>query len=161
MNDALGRLQDLLERATPGPLSTGSLNGMCVFTDATKSVAVASVYTSPEDARLIALAPVLVSDMIALAEAAEYARECLEGFSTLRPVSMTEPYPASDYDEWRILRKDAYHVALPDLEAALSTVLAHIDDSLPIEGEGEGRSRARERSVERTSATDLSLEGGS
>ena len=76
---------------------------------------------------LWALAPAL-GEAAVLAEAAAYALDILEGFGNLRPISMTEPYPPSDYDEWRILRKDVAHVSVPALRAALAAFIAAISD---------------------------------
>lgn len=130
---ALERLQDLLERATPGPWGWLFMPGGEHESDEDLLMSLVNgggtVLSSdggywPErggsDARLIALAPVLASNLIALAEAAA--------------VVLNAAHPRTCPYQWNYehgIKRGPCTCGYMDTSAALSTVLAHIDDSLP------------------------------
>ena len=105
---ALERLQDLLARATKGRWrAAAGARGELVLDEDGQLVAGPGAYglrTGRSNARLIALAPVLASDLIALAEAVTRERQFVR----------VQAMGGRDL-----------------VGEAISTVLAHIDDSLP------------------------------
>jgi len=124
----LERLRGVVERASKQPVTRAEYEA----------------WTAAKDT-LERAAPVIASDLIALAEVIAWVRQ------TVDENDLAERDP-----------DDAIEVSIASLlgaSAALSTVLAHIDDSLPIEGEGEGRSRARERSAGQSVGDEPVLEG--
>ena len=115
----LERLNDLLERATPGPWewwtsnswrrlsARGGRDGGVLLPVVQRSDGHPDIHGLEADKALIALAPVLASDLIALAEVIRQSVVDLETKGDL-----------------------GHALAEGNLHAALSTVLAHIEDSL-------------------------------
>ena len=116
MDSALERLQDLLERATSGPWVRHGrdVEAYDAATDRDMHIYDEGGH-SEDDARLIALAPVLASDLIALAEAVD---SVIAGMDRLGQ----QPDPDAIYGALGGL----VHV----LDTALSAVLAHIDEAV-------------------------------